>query len=145
MSASGAVLGLGLDLVEVEPFHEQLNRSGTSFGEGTFTPGETAAAMDSGEPTGTAFARHLAARFAAKEAFVKAWSMGRAGLEPAMEEVCWREIEVVNDSWGRPRLVLAGSTKQRLRETMGEVEVSISLTHEDTVAAAVVVITGVQR
>ena len=145
MSGSGGVLGLGLDLVEVEGFHEQLRRAGTSFGEGTFTPGEIAAAMESGNPASVAFARHLAARFAAKEAFVKAWSMGRAGREPAMPSVRWREIEVVGDSWGRPRLVLAGETERRLRDTLGEVEVSVSLTHEDSVAGAVVVLSGVQR
>ena len=143
--SGGAVVGIGLDLVEVAPFAEQLGRSGTSFGEGTFTPGELQAALDSADAGTEAFARHLAARFAAKESFIKAWSMGRAGMEPAMREVRFREIEVACDSWGRPRLVLSGETADAVAATLGEVEISVSLTHEDSVAAAVTVISGVCR
>lgn len=142
MSAAAGVLGLGIDLVEVGAFAGQLGRAGTTFGEGTFTPGELAAAVEAGEPGTEAFARHLAARFAAKESFIKAWSMGRAGAEPAMAEVVWREIEIGSDSWGRPRVVLSGETERRVAETLGAVEISISMTHEDSMAAAVAVISG---
>ena len=136
-----SVLGLGLDLVEVEPFARQLSVVGTSFTESTFTPGELARARAVDGPGTPAVARHLAARFAAKEAFVKAWSMARRGAPPAMDGVAWHDLEVVVDDWGRPSLHVGGPTLQRLRETLGDVEVVVSLTHEDTVAGAVVVLT----
>ncbi len=138
------LLGLGLDLVEVEPFARQLAVVGTSFAEQTFTPGELARAASTEQPGSTGFARHLAARFAAKEAFVKAWSMARAGLPPAMKEVAWQDLEVVLDDWGRPSLRLAGRTSVRVAETLGRVSIAVSLTHEDSVAAAVVVINAVR-
>lgn len=142
MSTPVGVLGLGIDLVEVGAFGEQLGRAGTTFGEGTFTPGELASALAAGEAGTEAFARHLAARFAAKESFIKAWSMARTGKEPAMAEVRWREIEISSDSWGRPRVLLSGETARRVAETFGDIEISISMTHEDSMAAAVAVISG---
>lgn len=136
-----SALGLGLDLVEVESFGRQLDAAGTTFVGSTFTPGELAAARRAGGPGSAALARHLAARFAAKEAFVKAWSMARAGAPPAMASVGWHDIEVVSDDWGRPALRLGGATLRAVRDTLGPVETALSLTHEDSVAAAVVVIT----
>ena len=136
-----SVLGLGLDLVEVGPFARQLSVVGTTFTESTFTPGELARARAVDGPGTPAVARHLAARFAAKEAFVKAWSMARRGAPPAMDAVAWHDLEVVVDDWGRPSLHVGGLTLQRLRETLGDVEVVLSVTHEDSVAGAVVVLT----
>ncbi|MGI9576642.1 MAG: holo-ACP synthase AcpS [Microthrixaceae bacterium] len=137
------VLGLGIDLVEVGSFGEQLVRAGSTFGEGTFTADELAAALKAGECGTPAFARHLAARFAAKESFVKAWSMGRAGMEPAMTNIRWHEIEIHSDSWGRPRLRLSGETARLVADAFGAVEISVSMTHEDSMAAAVAVISAV--
>ena len=114
---------------------------GTTFTESTFTPAELARARAVDGPGTPAVARHLAARFAAKEAFVKAWSMARRGAPPAMDAVAWHDLEVRVDDWGRPSLHVGGPTLQRLRETLGDVEVVLSLTHEDTVAGAVVVLT----
>jgi holo-[acyl-carrier protein] synthase len=135
-----SVLGLGLDLVEVEPFARQLALVGSSFAESTFTMGELARARAVDGPGSAAVARHLAARFAAKEAFVKAWSMARRGTPPAMDAVAWHDLEVVLDDWGRPSLLVGGPTLERLRETLGDVEVVLSMTHEDSVAGAVVVL-----
>jgi len=139
-----SVLGVGLDLVEVAPFARQLDVVGSCFAESTFTDDELAIAKEAVVKAAAtdqlALARHLAARFAAKEAFVKAWSMARAGQPPAMDDVEWKCIEVVSDPWGRPSLVVHGETERRVQESLGPTMSSLSLTHEDSVAAAVVVL-----
>ena len=68
----------------------------------------------------TAREQRLAARFAAKEAFLKAWSGARAGRAPALESVDLREIEVVDDGHGRPALALHGAVAAALAELAAE-------------------------
>ena len=131
------VRAIGIDLVGVESFAEQLGSVGSAFAEGTFTVGELRAA---GGASGSA--QHLAGRFAAKEAFVKAFSGARPGHAPAIPDMDWRQAEVGLDGWGRPTLVLHGELAAAVRATLGEVVVHLSITHEPTMAAAVVVIEG---
>ena len=149
-----SVLGVGLDLVDVGSFARQLALVGSTFAESTFTPGElvAAAGVAAAATTGAAVAetsettpewaraRHLAARFAAKEAFIKAWSMARVGRAPALPAVQWRELEVVADAWDRPVLHASGATAEALAATLGALDVNLSLTHDGPMAAAVVVL-----
>lgn len=129
------IRGVGLDLVDVASFREQLDQPGSAFAEGTFTPAERreAAARPDHDP-----ARHLAARFAAKEAFVKAWSGAAFGRTPQMVGVDLREIELQSDGYGRPAIQLHGELAARV----GDLRVLVSLSHEGSMAAAVVVIEG---
>jgi holo-[acyl-carrier protein] synthase len=129
------IRAIGIDLVGVESFAEQLGSVGSAFAERTFTVGELRAA---GGPSGAA--QHLAGRYAAKEAFVKAFSGARPGRAPAIPDMDWRQVEVVPDMWGRPTLVLHGDLAAAVRATLGEVVVHLSITHEPTMAAAVVVL-----
>jgi holo-[acyl-carrier protein] synthase len=131
------IRAVGIDLVGVESFAEQLGSVGSAFAERTFTVGELRAA---GGPSGAA--QHLAGRYAAKEAFVKAFSGARPGRAPAIPDMDWREVEVVPDVWGRPTLVLHGDLAAAVHATLGEVVVHLSITHEPTMAAAVVVLDG---
>lgn len=126
------IRGLGLDLVDIEAFRAQLALPGTTFLDGTFTAAEyrESASRPDHDP-----ARHLAVRFAAKEAFLKAWSGAAFGRAPVRTEVDLREIEVVSDGFGRPGIRLHG----RVRELVGEARVLVSLCHEGGMAAAVVV------
>ena len=78
--------------------------------------------------------RHLAARFAAKEALLKALTSGLTG---AMR---WRDIEVTRDPAGTPGLAISGATGEMLH-TKGLVACSLSLSHTTTHAVAVVLIT----
>ncbi len=138
-----SVLGVGIDLVEVESFSRQLSLPGTTFPDGTFTPQELAAAEEAARSAhcySSARSRHLAARFAAKEAFVKAWSSARAGSPPVMTEVDWLGLEICKDPWDRPSLHPRGATADRVRESLGDIRVDLSITHEDSMAAAMVVI-----
>lgn len=107
--------GVGIDLIEIERVERALKRR-PRLAERLFTEGELAYARERARP-----GRHLAARFAAKEAVIKA--LGRP-LPP-------REIEVVG---GRPpTLELHG----RAAEAAGDAEIAISLTHSRETAAAV--------
>ena len=125
-----AIVGLGIDLVSIPDFAEQVDRPGTVFAE-TFTPGERRDASKS-----SSAARHLAARWAAKEAVIKAWSGSRFAQKPVLPEGIHRDIEVVTDMWGRPRVRLSGAVAEHL----ATVTIHVSLTHDGDTAAAVAVL-----
>lgn len=130
------IAGVGIDLVDVTRMRALLDEPGTTFAERVFSSAEraTAAARPSGDP-----AMHLAARFAAKEACVKALSqaLAPAPLPRAMADL--RDIEVLVDEDGRPSLALAG-TVRALAESARIVAIHLSLTHDGPSAAAVVVL-----
>src|SRR6185437_7702290 len=87
-----AVVGVGIDLVSIPDFAAQVDQPGTVFAE-TFTPGERRDAADKSSSA----ARHLAARWAAKEAVIKAWSGSRFSKRPMLPEGIHRDIEVITD------------------------------------------------
>ena len=112
-------MGVGIDLLEIDRLERALERH-PRLAERVFTESELAYAGERARP-----ARHLAARFAAKEAVVKA--LGKRGL-------ALREIEVVA---GRPPTVrLTGAAA----EAAAGREVEVSLTHERETAAAVALV-----
>jgi holo-[acyl-carrier protein] synthase len=129
------VIGLGLDLAEVQFWREALDNPATAVVQGTFTPAERAYARDglAGQ------AAHLAARFAAKEAFIKALGGARRPQAPLVSQLDLRSIEVSRDDYGRPSLTLHGEAR-RLADLLGVRHVQLSLTHTDTTAGAVVVL-----
>ena len=115
--------GVGVDVVGIEAFAEQLEQPGTRFAR-SFTPGERRAARaGSGSE-----AECLAARWAAKEAVIKAWSSTCFGhpdvIDPASVDL--REIEVRTDAWGRPAIRLHGT----IAESMAGYDVLVSLSHD---------------
>lgn len=126
-----AIVGVGIDLVFIPDFAEQIDRPGTVYAE-TFTPGERRDAADKSSVA----ARHLAARWAAKEAVIKAWSSSRFAQRPVLPEGIHRDIEVVTDMWGRPKVRLSGA----IAEHLADVVIHVSLTHEGDTAAAVAII-----
>ena len=132
-----AVRAVGIDLVAVDAFADQLRSVGSAFAERSFTTGELRAA---GGPAGAAV--HLAGRFAAKEAFVKAFSGARPGRAPVLPDMDWRDVEVLVDGWGRPTLALHGALAAAVRDTLGEITLHLSITHEPSMAAAVVILEG---
>ena len=122
------VAGLGVDLARIERFRRLLNEQKDAVLERLFTSGEKAYALKKVDP-----APFLAARFAAKEAFMKALGTGlRHG-------VSWREIEVVKDPAGKPMLELRGKTAQIFEERGGGA-LHLSLSHDGDYAVASVVL-----
>lgn len=144
MSAT-AVLGVGLDLVDIASFAEQLDVAGSTMTGETFTASELADAesVQRDRPGDErAAARRLAGRFAAKEAFLKAWSSARVGRAPALADLRWRDLEVLADPWGRPFLRPTGAAGAAVIDSLGAIDLHVSITHDGPVAAAVVVIAG---
>lgn len=116
---------IGVDIVEVPRFRALLARR-PRIVERLFAPGERAYAEARPDPT-----ERLAARFAAKEAVMKALGAG-------FGEVSFRDVEVVRDEGGRPGLRLQGRAAARARRA-GVAGWHLSLSHTDRTAIAVVV------
>lgn len=138
MSGGVRTLGIGVDLVHVPGLREQLADAASGFVAATFTGAEVLA---SEARPGHDAARHLAARFAAKEAAVKAWSSARWGLEPTMARADLREIEVLSDAWGRPQLRFHGAVRAALG-ALGVEAAHVSLSHDGQSAIAFVSLEG---
>ncbi len=120
------MLGLGVDMVEVDRIERAVARWGDAFVRRIYTTREierAAAAMAQGP--------RLAARFAAKEAVMKALGVGWRAL-------AWREIEITSDPQGRPVVALHGAAR-RIADDRGIVTILVTLshTHEHAVANAV--------
>lgn len=133
------VLGVGIDLVDVVGFAEQLAAPGTRFELHAFSAGERAEVG----ATASDRTRRLAARYAAKEAFIKAWSASRFGRAPTLTSWDLNEVEVVTDAHGRPSLRLSGAVAAAVHEQLDDRWTAhLSMTHDGPSAAAVVVLEG---
>ena len=123
-----SVIGIGIDLVECDRIERSLDRFGEKFLRRVFTEGEIEYSMSMKFP-----ARHLAARFAAKEAVSKAFG---TGIGKAMG---WRNIDVRKKKTGEPFLVFSGPA-QELATKRGVTSALITLSHTDHHAMACVVL-----
>lgn len=122
------VVGVGIDLVDVERFRISLART-PSMRERMFTPGEREYAETANDP-----AERYAARFAAKEAVMKAMGVGLGAFG-------FHDVEVVRADGGAPSLRIAGPA-EILAVERGILVWQLSLTHTATSAGAVVVAVG---
>jgi len=121
---------LGLDLAEVDRVAAVLERWGDRFIDRVFRPGE----LSRSRRHPRARAEHVAGRFAAKEAAMKALGTGWRGL-------AFREIEVGRDRRGKPLLAFHGRALERAHE-LRVAQAEVSITHTKSVAAAVVALTA---
>lgn len=130
---------IGVDLVYIPSFEEQLNMPGSQFAQAVFTPAELLVARRRGA-VGGALARHLAGRWAAKEAFIKAWSQTLFGSQPpiARDQLDWREIEVQPDAYGRVSISLNGAVSRHFHDQEWQLGPSLSISHDGDYAIAVV-------
>ena len=129
MVATVNVIGVGVDLVDLERVARLLAHKGEHAMQRFFTDVERAYLATRPDPTG-----HAAARIAAKEAVYKALQS-----LPGARAVGWREIEVTRDSEGRPAIQLHGLAAQLATEH-GGLQVQVSLTQSATSAGAVAVV-----
>jgi holo-[acyl-carrier protein] synthase len=120
----GLLLGLGCDVIEVARVRGVLERQGERFLQRVFTDEERAYCLGRKFPE-----RHLAARFAAKEAVSKAFTTGIGA------ELGWRWVSIYHGSRQEPRVRL-DEKGQALLAQAGATAVLVSLSHSDTVAMA---------
>lgn len=124
------LIGHGIDITPVHRIGEMVDRHGDHFLGRCFTAREVAYAGDSKRRN-----EHLAARFAAKEAALKALGTGwRHGI-------AWTDIEVVSDPAGRPSLLVTGKAAEHA-SALGISSWSVSLSHTGDLAVASVIATG---
>lgn len=124
------VLGHGIDLTEIARIGQMLQEHGDRFLERCFTPREIADAGD-----GPRRIEHLAARFAAKEAALKALGTGWA------QGIGWTDVAVHRADSGRPDLVVTGRAAAIAAER-GITRWHVSLTHTADHAVASVIAEG---
>ncbi len=124
------IVGIGIDAVEIDRIEELLARHGERAAMRLFTPREVALAG-----SGVRRRETLAARFAAKEAAMKALGAGLG------QGVAFAEIEVDRAPSGAPLLRLSGGAAERAR-AIGATRWLVSLTHTATTASAIVVLEG---
>ncbi len=118
------LLGTGVDLVEVQRFEKTVRRLGNRFLTRVFTPEELKYAKER-----KTMMQHLAARFAAKEAVVKALGAPKGlGLK-------WKDLEITRTPAGKPQAVFKGSMA---RWKKYQVHLSLTHTHEHAIATAIV-------
>ncbi len=122
------IVGTGVDLAEVDRIRSAVERHGERFIGRVFTPAEIAYV----EQKANRYER-FAARFAAKEAGMKAIGTGWRG------GVRWRDFEVLNLPGGRPTLQFHGRAAEHARR-LGVRQVSLSLTHTSALAMAQVIL-----
>jgi holo-[acyl-carrier protein] synthase len=121
------IIGTGIDIIEVERIAHRVGRD-NGFKEFVFSKDEMSYCDAKTSPF-----EHYAARFAAKEAFLKAVGRGwDSGLQ-------WNEIEIVNETKGKPALRITGLTEKMLAP-MGIRIIHVSLSHVKSMATAIVIL-----
>lgn len=123
------IIGIGIDASDIPRIAHTLERYGDRFLRRVFTEGEIAYCMRRRRP-----AQHLAGRFSAKEATMKALGTGHT------QGVLWKDVEVVRGG-GPPRLVLHGGALRRA-DAMGVGRSLLTITHSDALAFAQVLLFG---
>jgi holo-[acyl-carrier protein] synthase len=119
------IKGFGVDIIEIERVEKAIERR-KKFIERIFTEKEAKYCSRRPKP-----AAHFALRFAAKEAVAKALGTG-IGL------ISWRDIEVVNEKKGKPKVILKGRAKEiAAKEGVEEIFISLSYTRGNAIASAI--------
>ena len=121
----GVLVGIGADVIEVERIRGVLERQGERFLARVFTDEERAYCFKMAQPH-----KHLAARFAAKEAVSKCFTTGIGA------ELGWRSVSVYHGERNQPLVRLDEKGLALLNEA-GATDVLLTLSHTDTVAMAV--------
>ncbi|MCX7624315.1 MAG: holo-ACP synthase [Thermomicrobium sp.] len=116
---------VGVDAIEIQRIQRVVQRFGQRFLERIYTEAERSRYAGR--------IPELAARFAAKEAVMKALGTGIRGIR-------WRDIEVLPNARGKPLIRLYGTAAERARR-LGVRHIAVSLTHARELAIAVVVAT----
>lgn len=123
------IIGIGIDAVEIERFRQALERT-ASLKERLFTAEELSYVQPQVDPTAS-----LAARFAAREAVMKALGVGLGAFD-------FHDVSVCRASSGQPDLLVVGRAQQ-LATDQGIARWHLSLTHTESIAMAYVIASGI--
>lgn len=124
------IIGIGVDIVNIQRIEKAVERHGEMFIEKVFTEEEVSALK--GEKLMSA---NLAARFAAKEAVLKALGTGMSN------GIGFRDVEVTREKGESPEITLYGKAKE-LAESLGVKKVHLTLSHDGGIAVAFTVFEG---
>ncbi len=119
-------ISCGTDIIEIERIKDSIEETNNKFLNRVYTEKE----IEYCESKKIQKYQHYAARFAAKEAVFKAISIK---LEDKYS-ICWKDIEIINDSQGRPNVILQGNIQKNIEQ------IDISLSHCKEYATANVVV-----
>ena len=119
-------ISCGTDIIELERINDSIEETNNKFLNRVYTKKE----IEYCESKKAQRYQHYAARFAAKEAVFKAISVK---LEDKYS-ICWKDIEIINDSQGRPSITLQGNIQKNIEQ------IDISLSHCKEYATANVVV-----
>ncbi|MCY3020518.1 MAG: holo-ACP synthase [Planctomycetota bacterium] len=122
------IVGIGIDLVQVERIKGVYARHRERFLKRVLTPAEQAYVLQHADPS-----ERLAGRWAAKEAALKALGTGLAS------GVRWRDVEILPDEHGKPVLILHGQAAVRARHLEAAV-CHVTITHSEGLALAQVIL-----
>lgn len=125
---AAGISGLGNDVARISRFRRFVEGGKQALLERIFVAGELDYALAKADP-----APHLAVRFAAKEAFLKALGLGlRCGIS-------WQDVQVVRNELGRPGIVLSGRAAELFRSA-GHSSIHLSCSHDGDYAFATVIL-----
>lgn len=122
------IYGIGTDIVAIERFQRFMDAGNSALIERLFTSGERSRCGGRKDA-----ASCLAARFAAKEAFLKALGTG------LRDGISWHDIEVSNNALGKPELMLSGKAAEQFN-AKDLITAHLSLSHDGGSAIAMVVV-----
>lgn len=157
------IQGIGHDVVNIHDFSTQCGQN-PHFIRNFFSTTEIRQARRRSLVKNDDLSLHLAARWAGKEAFIKAWCQALSFAESqeerelpsrnenypyTIENFPWKEVEILNDAHGVPNLYLSAQMRRKLAESLEIVEeqaiFSVSLSHDDPIASAVAIIQAQPR
>ena len=125
------IVGIGIDLIEIERIRGVYARHGERFARRILTSSEYVYVMRFSEPS-----QRLAGRWAAKEAALKALGTGLS------EGIGWRDVEIIPDERGKPKLVFYGRALERAAHLRASFH-HVTITHSDTLAMAQVILESI--
>lgn len=120
------ILGIGIDIIEIERIKESIDRFGDHFLNKIYTPNELNYCLQKHNKY-----QHLAARFAAKEAIYKAISAewGR--------DISWQDIDIMNEPNGLPVAKFSGKLEEFINKDKA---IKISMSHSDNYVTCVAIV-----
>ncbi|MDY7034230.1 MAG: holo-ACP synthase [Thermodesulfobacteriota bacterium] len=124
------ILGVGVDIVKISRMDHVLERWKDRFMNRIFTSQEIKFCTGKKFPS-----QHFAIRFAAKEAFLKALGLGM------MAGIPWKDIEIINDSTGKPKVKLHSKARETYQKNNGK-SIFLSLSHDGEYGIAQVILEG---